>query len=122
MHGTMRHEDEASWRAGAEENRRRRDELKREYGEAFEQLNAILFADDPIGIAFGDNTGEYEPEVGTILPRLRGCQSVAHVRGIVHSEFVRWFGADVVGPEERYQTIAERTWREVVPRMQGGSQ
>jgi hypothetical protein len=51
----------------------RRKRLKQEYGELFDQTSAILFRHDPIGINFEDNTGEYDPEAGTILPRLAAC-------------------------------------------------
>jgi len=73
----------------------------------FDSVAALLFRHDPIGIAFDNpNTDEYEPETGTILPRLRGCESASDVRRVVHEEFVRWFGAGTAGPEERYSEIA----------------
>ena len=101
----------------AEESRRRRGELKSQYGTAYQRLSSILFAEDPIGINFETNTDEYEPEVGTILPRLRGCDSIADVRGVVHEEFVRWFGLDTAGDPEHYQDLAKRVWEEVVPEV-----
>jgi len=103
----------------AEESRRRRKELKRRYAAAYDRLSKILFAEDPIGISFEENTDEYEPEVGTILPRLRTCRSVDDVRRVVHEEFVTWFDADIAGPQERYETIAKRIWEEVVPGLTG---
>jgi hypothetical protein len=62
-------------------------------------------------INFGDNTDEYEPEVGTILPRLRDCRSADDVRKVVQEEFVRWFGTENVGTEEHYSTIAGEIWK-----------
>ena len=29
----------------------------------------------------------------------------------LHQEFVRWFGADIAGPEERYATITSEIWQ-----------
>jgi hypothetical protein len=50
--------------------------LRSEYGRLFDSVAVLLFRHDPIGIAFdNENTDEYEPETGTILPRLRGCES-----------------------------------------------
>jgi hypothetical protein len=110
----------------AEAIRERRRESKRLWGVAFEELSAILFAEDPIGINFEHNSDEYEPEVETILPRLRSCRSVSHVRDAVHQEFVRWFDASTAGSAEMYQRIAERIWTEVMPLLlpegSGGSQ
>jgi len=90
------------------EERRR---LREKYGELFDSTAALLFRHDPIGINFENNADEYEPEAGTILPRLRGCQSVDDVRRVVHEEFVRWFDAGNAGPEERYTAIASDIWQ-----------
>lgn len=99
----------------ADEIRRKREELRRRYGLAYDRLSNILFTEDPIRINFGEKTDEYEPEVGTILPRLRDCRSADDVRRVVHEEFVRWFDASTAGPTENYQTIAMRVWDEVIP-------
>jgi len=90
------------------EERRR---LKAEYRELFDSVAGLLFRHDPVGINFKVNTDEYETETGTILPRLRGCQSEGEVRRIIHEEFVRWFDAATAGPEERYATIASEVWQ-----------
>ena len=89
------------------EERRR---LKAEYRELFDEVEALLFRHDPIGINFGTNPDEYEPEVRTILPRLKNCHSTEDVLDVVHEEFVRWFDAGIAGPEERYRKIAAEIW------------
>ena len=89
------------------ESRRR---LKKEYGELFQSISALLFEHDPISINYETNRDEYEPEVETILPRLKGCHSAEDVRRVVHEEFIRWFGAEDVGPENRYEQIAKQIW------------
>ena len=101
----------------ANETQRRRQELRRRYGAAYQLLSSILFAEDPIGINYEKNTHEYDPEVGTILPRLHGCRSVDDVRRIVREEFVRWFDVGTAGPPEEYQVIATRIWHEVMPAL-----
>jgi len=90
------------------ENRRR---LRAEYGELFDSTAALLFRHDPIGVNFEENTDEYETEVDTILPRLRGCHSADDVLQVVHEEFGRWFDSGTAGPRERYQEIASEIWR-----------
>lgn len=101
----------------ADQRRRRRDELRREYGVAYKRASEILFAEDPIGINFQDNIDEYDTEVSTILPRLRTCRSVEDVQRVVYEEFVRWFDVATAGSPEGYETVANRIWTEVVPQL-----
>lgn len=73
------------------------------------ELVCILYRNDPIGIGRkGDGPpNEYEPEAGSILPRLRGVATVADLSTILREEFIRWFDADLAGPVETYLPIAE---------------
>ncbi len=89
------------------EERRR---LRAEYGELFDPVAAILFRHDPIGINAETNTDEYEPEAGTILPRMHKCRTVEDVHRVVYEEFVRWFDAGTAGPQKRYELIACEIW------------
>jgi len=91
-------------------NRAAREAVKAGHRELFFDLRQCLFEHDPIGINFGSNTDEYDPEVGTIIPRLTECESQADVLEVVHQEFVRWFGTDVAGPRSRYEKVAEDVW------------
>jgi hypothetical protein len=81
-----------------------------------EAVSQMLRETDPIGlIGCGAPLDEYDPEVGTILPRLRGATSASDIHRIVHEEFVRWFGAETAGGPEAYEQTAQRIW-EVVNR------
>jgi hypothetical protein len=88
-----------------------RRQLKKEYGDLFDATVALFFRHDPASINFEVNADEYEPEAGTILPRLRTCSSADDVLQIVHQEFVRWFGPVTAGPPERYTQIASEIWQ-----------
>jgi hypothetical protein len=90
--------------------RRERGAIKRTYGELFSAISALLFEDDPIGIDFESNTDEYEPEAGTIIPRLHSANSAQDVENIVYEEFSRWFGAGDAGPKSRYESVSRRIW------------
>jgi hypothetical protein len=90
------------------ESRRR---LKTKYAALFDSIAALLYRHDPMGISFQDNPDEYESEARTILPRLRSCQAVEDVQQVIHTEFVRWFGADTAGSPEHYREIASETWQ-----------
>ena len=84
--------------------------LRAEYGPLFDEVAAILFRHDPIGINFEDNTDEYEPETRTILPRLKTCHSAEDVLTVVHEEFQRWFEPDTAGARDKYSAIANDVW------------
>src|SRR6266852_7943123 len=85
--------------------------LKAEYRELYDQVAELLFRHDPIGINFETNTDEYEPEVGTILPRLKEAVSPEELCRIIYEEFFRWFNGDeLVGPPSKYTDIAKEIW------------
>jgi hypothetical protein len=88
-----------------------REALRTQYGTLFETVTAILFEADPQGINYKTNTDEYDPETGTILPRLSQAGTSHDVAVIVHEELARWFGADEVGAVDEYQLIATRIWQ-----------
>jgi hypothetical protein len=94
-----------------ESRRKRHQSLKAVYGSLYSNVSRLLREADPIGlIAMGAPDDEYDPEVSTILPRLREANTAVDVQRIVHEEFVRWFGADIAGPITDYADIAERMW------------
>lgn len=84
--------------------------LRREYGDLYDRIAAVLFARDPQGINFGDNTDEYESEVDTILPRLRTCSSADDIQRVVFEEFRRWFGDEEAGQLDLYERIGRDIW------------
>jgi len=90
--------------------RAERKKLKNEYGQLFDVISEILFRYDPIRINFDFNTDEYEPEVGTILPGLKDCNSVIDVQKMIHQEFVKWFSIQDAGEENDYKAIAGEVW------------
>ena len=49
-------------------------------------------------------------EVGTILPRLKTCNSSTEVAEMVHQEFVQWFFPEVAGGVDRYSIIGAEIW------------
>jgi hypothetical protein len=87
-------------------HRGERKRLSSSYKLLLNEISAILFRHDPIGINFADNTDEYDPEAGTILPRLRRDLSAEEATAIIHEEFVRWFEPEITGSRERYSAIA----------------
>ena len=88
-----------------------RGQLRAEYGSLFGSVAALLFRHDPARINFEVNPDEYNPEAGTILPRLHTCESAQDVQNVVHEEFVRWFDAGTAGPVERYSEAASEIWQ-----------
>ena len=85
--------------------------LEAEQPELFRTLSAILFEHDPMRINFKINTDEYDPEVGSILPRLAMCQSQADALLVMLEEFRRWFAPHKVeAANPRFQAIAQAFW------------
>jgi hypothetical protein len=73
-----------------EGRRKRSQSLKAAYGSLYTNVSRLLREADPIGlIAIGAPADEYDPEVSTILPRLREAKAAGDVQKIVHEEFVQ---------------------------------
>src|SRR5262245_57628082 len=53
---------------------------------------------DPIGLlADGAPSDEYASEIGTIIPLLANAHRPDDVTGVLHQEFLRWFGEGTAG-------------------------
>ena len=94
----------------SDDTRLTRQRLTAAYKGLHDDLLAILFHHDPMGLNFEDNTDEYAAEVSTIIARLRDARSAEDVRRIAHEEFVQWFEADSAGPESTYAGLAQDIW------------
>lgn len=84
-----------------------RQRLKRDYVGMFEDLAAYLYHQDPMGLNFGINPDEYEPEVGTILPRVCDAESPADIVEVIREELERWFGPPLRIENATYEELAE---------------
>lgn len=62
---------------------------------------------DPIGLLeVVAPRDEYDPEMGTIAPRVSKAAGVDETHRIIREEFARWFGSDTAGPLESYEPLA----------------
>ncbi len=95
-----------------EDARVARAELKKSHAKLFQEVSAILYKLDPIGIGakIGSPSDEYDAEAGTIIPRLGACQSARDVQKVVFEEFVRWFGDDTAGKLDSYLEEGAQIW------------
>jgi hypothetical protein len=59
-------------------------------------------------IVLGCPDDEYDPEVGTILPRLTKAGGPADVETIISEEFLSWFSEKL--PEEKVRLVAADVW------------
>ena len=89
------------------ENRKK---AKRSYQSLFYYISDILFRHDPAEIGFGFNPDEYEPEAGTIVPKLKDCHSSEDVLLVVQEELQRWF-CEEIALKEQNKEIAEEIWK-----------
>ncbi|HEY8181724.1 MAG TPA: hypothetical protein VII32_05755 [Thermoanaerobaculia bacterium] len=96
-----------------EESKHRRSELKVKYSALFAAFAEILFRLDPAGINFEVNSDEYEPEVGTILPRVIDATSVEEIVPVLREELSRWFGGGIRRPGTTYEEIARELYEAI---------
>lgn len=87
-----------------------REKIQQIDSQFFAAVSNALFQHDPIKINFQINTDEYDPEAGTVIPRLENCSSVYDVVTVLHEEFVLWFGSGVAGERSRYVGAAKDIW------------
>ena len=90
------------------DKRDERERVKAQYAGLFVAATDLFFRVDPAGINFESNTDEYEPEVGTVLPRLESAGSVGDVARILREEFSSWFGDSFDG--QRTDQLAPELW------------
>lgn len=83
---------------------------RQRYKQLMDDVSAILFRHDPIGLNFEENTDEYDFEAGLILPGLSTCAAADDALQIVFAEFQRCFGQEVAGPITRYHDVARDIW------------
>ena len=86
-------------------------QLKAKYRKLWKIVDSAIRKEDPIGLLrLGAPSDEYDPEIGTILPRLKSASSQSELRRIIHQEFLHWFGEPTTGPESAYEDIANDIW------------
>lgn len=91
--------------------RKRQASLKAAHGALYTEVSRLMREADPIRlISKGTPDDEYDPEVSTILPRLREAKSPDDVQRIVHEEFAHWFSAEIAGPAEQYAEVSKKIW------------
>jgi hypothetical protein len=82
------------------------------YETLYADVRAILNRHDPVGlIGMGAPEDEYEPEVGTILPRLRTANEAEDVQRVLDEEFHRWFGDTGMFSYAEFGAVAVDIWR-----------
>jgi hypothetical protein len=92
--------------------RTERQALKKKYQVLRKIVDSAIRHDDPMGLLeMGSPSDEYDPEVGSILPRLKEAETEDQLCSIVHEEFLHWFGDPTAGPKEAYRAIAQEIWK-----------
>jgi SAM-dependent methyltransferase len=92
--------------------RQERERLRREQPQLFAELTEVLADHDPVGlVGIGAPRDEYEPEVGTIIPRLRGASDAGDVQSVLVEEFDSWFGIDTPKMSAaEFERVAQDVW------------
>jgi hypothetical protein len=88
---------------------------RRKYKALIAAVKAAIDTADPICLLeFGAPSDEYDPEVGTIVPRVAKAVDSAEVQRIVHEQFQNWFGPDTAGSIANYEATAREIWQAVL--------
>lgn len=87
-----------------------------------DQLTEIFYRHDPVGLAeVGAPEDEYLPKAKEILPPLKEATSQEQLRSIIHSVFLRVFGAEETsGPESAYEALAQEIWTRFLANKETG--
>lgn len=93
-----------------EQTHKAQESVRQQFPLLFRQVAEVMFKHDLMNINFEDNTDEYEPEAGTVIPRLNECKSPCDVQAVLHEEFSKWFGSEGAGEQCRYGDLAEEIW------------
>ena len=95
----------------------------RRYEALVSAVTVAVDSADPIGLLrIGAPCDEYEPEVGSIVPRVAKAADLAEVHRIIHEEFGRWFGVDTAGPLSAYEAPAHEIWQALLLFRREGQQ
>ena len=87
--------------------RAERKRLKQQYSALFEDISALLYHLDPMGLNYEINPDEYEPEAGTILPQVLDLETVEEIESVIRDEFKLWFGEGIRIEDASYEELAQ---------------
>lgn len=83
-----------------------RERLKARHEPLFRELVAYFYRMDPMQRRLGSNRDQYEPEVGTILPRVFDLDSAGPVARVVEEEIHRWWKDGIRSEHVSYDDLA----------------
>jgi hypothetical protein len=76
------------------------------YGTLFANVTRILFRYDPVGINFGHNEDEYDPEAHDIIRKLQDNNMCAPTTHICKTVFAFWFDPEIAEGFTQYEKMA----------------
>ena len=83
-----------------------RKRLKARHPRLFADLAAYLYTRDPMQRRLGSNRDQYEPVVGTILPRVFDLDSVTDAAQVIRDELRRWWKDDIRADDVTCEELA----------------
>ena len=85
--------------------------LRQKFDELRSIVDLAVRREDPMGLlATNAPLNEYDPEVGTILPKLKTALSEEHLAEIIGREFSKWFGEDFSRKDSSIKNMAHEIW------------
>jgi hypothetical protein len=74
------------------------------------ELSSVICRHDPVGINFGDNPDEYDPEARELATRLPQCKSRVDVEHALRAIIEEWFGETPPAAFD-YRILSEEIWK-----------
>lgn len=85
--------------------------LQKEYGRFYRAVSDILFRLNLMELDGKHNTGEYDPEVDSLLSRIREAENVGGLQDLLFEIFQTDFGKENCGSRDRYEVAASEIWK-----------
>jgi hypothetical protein len=84
--------------------------VRQQYPKLYNEVSAVMFKIDPIGINYQTNTDEYDFEAGAVIARLKDCATADDVATVLQEVFTESFDAQMAGDRSRYAGMAREIW------------
>lgn len=84
---------------------------KDKYNLLINELQKIFNKCDPIGIYYEENNDEYDPEIQSILTKIKIGMDKSQLYELIYREFVYWFDKETVGEKKDYDSLTEEVYK-----------
>ena len=85
-------------------------EFRGAYAELLEEVSAVLFLHDPLGLSLDEHAGEYDALGAAVLVRLRTVNNRWDAATEIHAACAAAAGVQRAGRPDRYRDVGGDVW------------